>query len=352
MHNPVAAKPVSQISIGIFSTSAYLKSAVVGLSLTGSLLLTACSTLPVDDRAISTSSTNTKRPVIALVLGGGGAKGFAHVGVIKALEANNITPNLVVGTSVGSFVGSLYASGKSATDLESIARTTPDSELTDFTLSYQGIIEGEKLRNFVNNQVNHKSIESFPIRFAAVAAEKHTLKKAVFTEGEAGLIVQASSSVPNVFIAPRIPDPKASGQIGKKYVDGGVVSIVPVDAAKALGADVVIAVDLQVDKESPSQAGSKNKSLWSLIEQGYNTYNKGSTANKKSGPYTQNYETINKAEIGRADVIIRPDVANISAISTVNREAAIEAGVKATEQNLPTIRAAIQKAQLIYSQSN
>ncbi|MGI9340489.1 MAG: patatin-like phospholipase family protein, partial [Psychrobacter sp.] len=149
------------------------------------------------------SSVDTS-PSVALVLGGGGAKGFAHVGVIKALEANGIRPNLIVGTSVGSLVGSLYASGLTAAQLEQLALSTPDSELTDFTLSNQGFIEGIKLKNFINRHAGGQSIEDFPIGFAAVAAEKHTLKKAVFNKGDAGLAVQASCSVPNVFIAPRI----------------------------------------------------------------------------------------------------------------------------------------------------
>lgn len=319
--------------------------ACAGLS---ALLLSGCSTLTTGTQPVATSPQTG--PVIALVLGGGGAKGFAHVGVIKALEANHIKPNLVVGTSVGSFVGSIYASGMLASELESIAVTTADSDLTDFTVSYQGIIEGDKLRHFVNSQVNNRPIESFPTRFAAVAAEKHTLKKAVFTEGEAGLIVQASSSVPNVFIAPRIPDPKTTGQIGKKYIDGGVVSMVPVDVAKALGADLVIAVDLQAGNTSQTSA-TPSRNIWSLIEQGYNSYNNSSsTTENKSGPYTQNYEAINNAEISRADVLIRPDVAGISSISTVNREQAIAAGVKATEQNLPAIKAAIAKVQADYYQ--
>ena len=183
-----------------------------------------------------------------------------------------------------------------------------------------------------------------------MAAEKHTLKKAVFTDGEAGLIVQASSSVPNVFIAPRIPDPKTSGQIGKKYIDGGVVSMVPVDAAKALGADIVIAVDLQAGKTAQSSTDTSTKSIWSLIEQGYNTYLSNSKNSDTSGPYTQNYEKINKAEIARADIIIRPEVSTISSISTLNREEAIAAGVKATEQQLPAIKAAIARAQANYDQ--
>ncbi len=116
-------------------------------------------------------------PSVALVLGGGGAKGFAHVGVIKALEESGITPTLVVGTSVGSLVGSLYASGYTPAQLEQLALTTPDSALTDFTLSNQGFIEGIKLKNFINTHVGGRPIEAFPIAFAAIATEKHSLKK-------------------------------------------------------------------------------------------------------------------------------------------------------------------------------
>ena len=176
--------------------------AVVGLC------ISACSTLtpiaPVAEPII-------EAPSVALVLGGGGAKGFAHVGVIKALEENGIKPTLIVGTSVGSLIGSLYASGYTPTDLEQLALTTTDSQLTDFTLSNQGFVEGIKLKNFVNEKVGGQAIEDFPITFAAIAAEKHTLKKAVFTTGDAGLAVQASCSVPTIFIAPRIPE-----KVGKK----------------------------------------------------------------------------------------------------------------------------------------
>ncbi|PNK61858.1 patatin-like phospholipase family protein [Psychrobacter sp. FDAARGOS_221] len=329
-----------------------LKRLVIGATL--SSFLAACASVEPAQKAASSTLADPNEPVIALVLGGGGAKGLAHVGVIKSLAAHDIHPNLIVGTSVGSLVGSIYASGQSADQLESLAVSFNDSDITDFTVSYQGIIEGAKLRNFVNTHVNNQRIEAFPTRFAAVAAEKHSQQKAVFTEGEAGLVVQASSSVPNVFIAPRIPDPKTSGIVGKKYVDGGVVSIVPVDTAKALGADVVIAVDLQVGTGSSDSRsstgfnplmGQAKKSIWSLIEQGYNNY-----ANKQSSTATRSYQAANQAEISRADIVIRPQVADISPINTIDREQAIAAGVQATEQNLPAIQAAIEQATVNHRQ--
>ena len=111
------------------------------------LSMSACQSLTP---ASETVTPINNQPKVALVLGGGGAKGFAHIGVIKALEENGITPTLVVGTSIGSLIGSLYASGYNAKQLERLALNTSDSELTDFTLSNQGFIEGIKLKNFIN----------------------------------------------------------------------------------------------------------------------------------------------------------------------------------------------------------
>ena len=305
--------------------------AKVGLC-TGLLLTTSSctTTLPSYQTVLP---VNPKKPVIALVLGGGGAKGFAHVGVIKTLEANGIKPDLIVGSSVGSFVGSLYASGMSADELERLALSTDDSELTDFTLAHQGIIEGIKLKDFVNAQVGNRPIEALPIRFAAIATEKHSGKKTVFTQGNTGLAVQASSSVPNIFIAPRIPE-----KVGIKYVDGGVSSLVPVDSARQLGADVIIAVDIMTPASNTSDTShptnnTSPRNIWSLIEQSYPTNN---ASNSK---YAQTL-----AEVNRADVIIRPAVAHISSIDTTQRVDTIKAGEIATTKSLPAIAEAIAHA--------
>ena len=292
------------------------------------LLLNGCSTTPTQT---TTNPTLPSKPTIALVLGGGGAKGFAHVGVIKALEANDIHPNLIVGSSAGSVVGSLYASGKTAAQLEQIALTTQDSDIADFTLSYQGIIEGSKLKNFINTQVGGRTIEQLPIRFAAVATEKNKLTKTVFTQGDTGLVVQASSSVPALFIAPRIPE-----KVGKKYIDGGVSSLVPVDTAKSLGADVIIAVDLldtaAINKSTNIDKNQRN--IWKLIDQHYHKQTSTQAAN--------NYKA---AEIKRADVIITPNVSNFSVFDTIQREQMIAAGEKAAQQKIAQIKQAIITAQ-------
>ena len=298
-----------------------------------------------------TPAPKIEPPTVALVLGGGGAKGFAHVGVIKALEEQGITPTLIVGTSVGSLVGSLYASGYTPAQLEHIALTTTDSELTDFVLSNQGFIEGIKLKNFINNKVGKRAIEDFPIRFAAVAAEKHTLKKAVFTTGDAGLAVQASCSIPNIFIAPRIPE-----TVGKKYIDGGVISLVPVDSARNLGADIVIAVDVTApdSRNSANSNGStpaNNRmptlnslsSFWGLLE--------NSIAAQQSSNKSGNNRSLSmRQERDRADIVITPDVGHISSIDTSQRRALITAGMQATTPKINAIKQLIrQKSESKYA---
>lgn len=286
--------------------------------------MSACSTMTPATPAVAPV---LEAPRVALVLGGGGAKGFAHVGVIKALEKGGITPTIVVGTSVGSLVGSLYASGIQPSRLEQIALTTADSELLDFTLSSQGFIEGIKLKNFINTHVMGQSIEDFPITFAAIAAERSTLTKTVFSTGNAGLAVQASCSVPNVFISPRIPE-----KIGKKYIDGGMVSLIPVDSAFDLGADIVIAVDVTATDSTATKKSSQMLninslgSFWGLLEQNLTT--NVSTATSKH----------TNAELSRADIVITPKISHISSLDTSQRRDLIEAGSQATTAQIITIK--------------
>ena len=301
------------------------------------VFISACQSLPP---VIETVAPLNKQPKVALVLGGGGAKGFAHIGVIKALEENGITPTLVVGTSIGSLIGSLYASGYNAKQLEQMALNTSDSELTDFTLSNQGFIEGIKLKNFINAKVGGRAIENFPISFAAVAAEKHTLKKAVFSSGDAGLAVQASCSVPNIFIAPRIPE-----QVGKKYIDGGVVSLVPVDTARDLGADIIIAVDVtaaNVNSSANNKMPTINSlsSFWGFLESSF-VANAAATVTNSSQARTSRSASM-RHERDRADIIIIPDVGHISSLDTSQRRALMTAGSQATMPQIAAIKQLIK----------
>lgn len=205
-------------------------------------VLSACATAPVNytgadaPRTVQFAPIKSQRPVIGLVLGAGGSRGFAHVGVIKALEAAGIEPDLLVGASSGAIVASLYAGGFRAAQLEKIALQVEDSDLLDFTLFGPGYIEGDRLQDFINQTLGNRPIEALAKPFAVVAAERVTSHMKVFNRGNTGVAVRASASVPKLFWPVIIK--------GAQYVDGGVASRVPVPVARAMGADIVIAVDV------------------------------------------------------------------------------------------------------------
>ena len=188
--------------------------------------------------------TATRKPqaVIGLALGGGASKGFAHIGVIKVLEENNIPVKIVTGTSAGALVGSLYASGMNAPRLQREAENLQRADLVDLTLSTSGFIRGEKLQNYINRQVGNRPIQNLPRKFAAVATEFDSGRSVVFRSGNTGQAVRASASIPNVF-QPAVIN-------GKRYVDGGLTAPVPVSAARQMGANVVIAVDISAKPAS------------------------------------------------------------------------------------------------------
>lgn len=282
------------------------------------LSLSACTTTPVK---APQPITQQAPPKVALVLGGGGAKGLAHVGVIKVLEQHGIKPDLIVGTSSGSLVGSLYASGKSASDIEDIATHVSTGDLLDFTLSKQGFIEGQQLQNWVNAQVQHRPIEQLPRRFAAVATNLSTTtasaQKTVFTSGDTGLAVRASSSVKGVFIPPRIHN--------QRYGDGGLTSLVPVQTAKDLGAKVIIAVDVSA---SLTPTDKRPLDFWAILDKSLNMMPKAPSK-----------------ELALANVVITPHVGHIGTTDTINREAIIDAGAAATREKLAAIKALVKPYQ-------
>ena len=187
---------------------------------------------------------DAKRPVVALVLSGGSARGFAHIGVIRVLEQMGIEPDLIVGTSAGSIVGAGYAAGMTANQLQDAARRFDKSLFMDIAFSNfglplipneLGLIRGKRLQRFVDDLVAHRPIEALPRRLAITATDLQSGKTMLFTHGSAGLAVRASSSVPGLFAPPEIG--------GRVYVDGQVSSPLPILAARSLGADIVIAVD-------------------------------------------------------------------------------------------------------------
>lgn len=155
-------------------------------------------------------------PKIALALGGGAARGFAHIGVIKALEAQGIVPDIVVGTSAGSVVGSLYAAGLTGFELQKVALQMDEAQVSDWSLPDRGVLKGEALQNFINRAVANRPLEKLNRTFAVVATDLQSGEPVVFRTGNTGMAVRASSCVPGVFQPVSIN--------GRDYVDGGLVS--------------------------------------------------------------------------------------------------------------------------------
>ena len=260
-----------------------------------------------------TTQTTAREPIIAIALGGGGAKGFAHIGVLKVLESHGIKPKIVTGTSAGSFVGSIYASGKTPFQLQQIALQLKESDIRDLTLNRQGVVLGQKLQDYVNTQVANKPIEKFPIRFAAVATRLDNGKRADFIKGNTGQAVRASCSIPNVFVPATIGN--------TKYVDGGLVSPIPVQTAKDMGADIVIAVDI-----SARPVGNKPLSMWGLLDQTINIMGQ---------------QSIN-TELNAANVVIQPKVGHLGTLDLKSSHEAILEGEKAAQLKIKSIDTAIQ----------
>jgi NTE family protein len=253
-------------------------------------------------------------PRIGLALGGGAARGFAHVGVIQVLEEAGIQPQLVAGTSAGSLVAAIYASGKKGDELQRVALTMEEAAIADWTLPIfsRGMLRGEALARYVNNQVRSRLIEDMPMPLGIYATDLKTGAGVLFQRGDTGTAVRASSAVPAVFQPVKIS--------GRDYVDGGLVSPVPVRAARSMGAELVIAVDIS----SPPE-GSVTDGTLEILLQTFSIMGK----------------SINSLELRDADVVVRPTLTGISSGDFGARRRSIEAGRTAMLAALPQLRAAI-----------
>ena len=293
------------------------------LVLLSAAALAACGSAPpaspATSSAVPSQATAASSPApikVGIALGGGAAKGFAHIGVIKMLEANGLAPAVVAGTSAGSVVGALYANGMNAFELQEKAVALDEAKIRDLQLSSGGLVLGQKLEDYVNAQVRNRPIEQLPKPFAAVATRLEDGERTVFTRGNTGQAVRASSSIPGVF------QPVAIGKY--HFVDGGVVSPVPVDAARQLGADIVVAVDISNKARGQAPAGMLGTLGQSIAIMG---------------------QKLGQAELARADVVVRPQVLDIGAADFTQRASAILEGEKAALAAMPQIRERIAQLQ-------
>ncbi len=246
------------------------------------------------------TSPEVPPPKIALVLGGGAAKGFAHIGVIKALESHAILPDIIVGTSAGSVVGALYAGGYNGFDLQRIALSMDEGTVSDWVLPNRGFIKGESLQKFVNNAVQNRPIEALNRTLAVVATDLQSGELVVFERGDTGMAVRASSSVPGIFQPVKFN--------GREYVDGGLVSPVPVKTARDLGADIVIAVDISDKPRLARLRDTIDVLMQTFIIMG---------------------RTIAGQELTRADIVVVPDIASLNSTNFDSRNYAIIEGERA-----------------------
>ena len=277
------------------------------------LLISACTTLPgngTDKKPEKPPVANSSsRPKIGLALGGGAARGFAHIGVIKVLESHGIVPDVIVGTSAGSVVGALYAAGFDPYAMQKIGQQLDEKIFADWTLGGRGLLKGEALQDFVNQQLNRRPLEKLNKPFAAVATDLNSGERVVFRTGDTGMAVRASAAVPGVFQPTQFR--------GKTYVDGGLTSPVPVQAAREMGADIVIAVDISARPE-----GQPTDSISGILWQ---------TTTIMGGIIASN-------ELKTADVLIRPKLPYVKSWDFTARNEAMLEGERAAEAALAQIK--------------
>ena len=281
-------------------------------------LLAGCATKPPPVTAPPQPASGTperREPLkLGLALGGGAARGFAHVGVIQVLEEAGLRADMVAGTSAGSVVGALYASGHGAQQLQLLAQTMEEAALADWILPIfnRGVLRGEALARYVQAQTAGRPIERMSIPLGIVATDLRSGEGVLFRRGDTGTAVRASSAVPSVF------QPVSIG--GRDYVDGGLVSPVPVRYARQMGADVVLAVDIA----SAPESNPARDSLQILLQ-----------------TFTIMGRSISDWELRDADVVVRPAMVDVSSTDFAARRRAIEAGRQAMQAALPALRNAL-----------
>ncbi|MES2743476.1 MAG: patatin-like phospholipase family protein [Pseudomonadota bacterium] len=272
------------------------------------VLLAACRTVPAPAPQVEPTPLPLppapRKIKIGLVLGGGAARGFAHIGVIKALEAQGIVPDLVVGTSAGAVVGALYAAGNSGFALQKLAFDMDEAAISDWAVPLfgksSGVLKGEALQSFINKTVNNVPLEKMKIAFGAVATDLKDGKPILFQRGNTGMAVRASSAVPGVFQPVTIA--------GHQYVDGGLVAPVPVRFARDMGADFIIAVNISTQTEAQAAVSSLEVVMQTFAIMG---------------------QRINQYELKEADVVIQPSLGTMKGNDFNGRNVAILAGEQA-----------------------
>jgi len=261
-----------------------------------------------------------RAPRLGLALGGGAARGFAHVGVIQVLERNGIRPDLVVGTSAGSLVAALYASGMDGAALERAALSMDEATLTDWMLPLvnRGMLRGDALARYVREAVGGRQLQDMSPPLGVLATDLASGQGVLFRRGDAAQAVRASSAVPGVFAPVEIA--------GREYVDGGLVAPVPVSQARAMGAEVVLAVDISSDPQGNDARGMLGLLLQTTAIMG---------------------QSINRFELNNAEVVLRPSLSGVGSADFASRQRSIEAGRAAMQAAMPRLKAELARLRLV-----
>ncbi len=254
---------------------------------------------------------------IGLTLGGGAVYGFAHIGVIKELEKEGIRPDIITGTSVGSLIGGLYASGVSIEEIEDIARKFNWFEIARFTMPKQGLVSIDRLVNFVEKHSKCENIRDTKIKFAAVAVDLLKGEEEVFDDGPMGPAIRASCSIPGIF-TPAVYN-------NSVYIDGGILNNVPADIAKKMGADYIIGVDITARAKMDIM---KHRDIFSILWKSWQISIYQSTSLRS---YNEN------------GVVLMPDIREINPFDTSQKNKIIAAGEEAARQNMKVISGAVSK---------
>ena len=277
--------------------------------------LAGCQTAPVTPPAslpappAAPPKPAPRPPRIGLALGGGAARGFAHIGVIQVLEEAGIPVDLVAGTSAGSLVAALYAAGRNGAALARLALAMDESAITDWAFPGRGLIRGEALARYVRDQTGGKPIEQLARPLGIVATDLDSGQAVLFQRGDVGAAVRASSAVPAIFQPVKIGT--------REYVDGGLVSPVPVRFARQMGAELVIAVDIS----SPPDGNATGDPFKLLLQ-----------------TFAIMGRSINQWELKDVDVVLRPRLNGVSSADFTARQRAIDAGREAATAALPPLR--------------
>ena len=279
-------------------------------------LLLSCRTAPTPPpEPIKVEPSPKPLPKVALVLGGGAAKGVAHVGVIRVLEKEKIPIDMIVATSVGALVGAIYASERDSFQLEWLAYQVTKEDIFDFSILYSklGPVQGEKLEEFLKTKLKVKKLEDLQLPLYPVATDLMTGETVSLERGSIARAVRASSAIPGVFVPVQFA--------GRTLIDGGVTNNLPIDIARQKGADVVIAVNLSQDVKNV-----QIDSVIDIILQSIDIMGKELLKYKRQG----------------AEVLIEPQVGDVGTMDFSQKKRCIEEGMKAARKALPQIQQKIE----------